>query len=189
MFLDELMSKKNISKYRLSKNSGIPYSTLTDILSGKARLEKCSAETVYKLAKELGTSMEELLAPCLIKRPLFDLFKSNVCHRVKELGDVPFIIEVLEKDDIRTYHRLRWYAESFYLLAMLDYLSRINDIPLCEEYSDLRCQKLSEPLYPSGIVAESIVAGNDLARLEAYRLAIPEFLQFNIIESEVRDVI
>lgn len=189
MYLDELMLKMGVSKYRLSKNSDIPYSTLTDILSGKTRLEKCSAETVYKLARELDISMEELLAPYMIKRPQFDLFKSNVCHRVKELGDVSFIIEVLEKDDIRSYHRLKWYAESFYLLAMLDYLSRINDIPLCEEYSDLRCQKLSEPLYPSGIIAESIVAGNDLARLEAYRSAIPEFLHFNIIESEVRDVV
>jgi len=189
MLLDELMRQKNISKYRLSKSSDIPYSTLTDILSGKARLERCSAETVYKLAKELGVSMEDLLAPCFYQRPQFDLFKSNICHRVKELGDVPFIIEVLEKDDIRSYHRLRWYAESFYLLAMLDYLSRVNDIPLCEEYSDLRCQKLSEPLYPSGIIAESIVAGNDLAKLDAFRSAIPEFLQFNIIESEVRDVV
>ena len=57
MLLDELMRQKNISKYRLSKSSEIPYSTLTDILSGKARLERCSAETVYKLDKELGVSM------------------------------------------------------------------------------------------------------------------------------------
>ncbi len=42
MYLDELMFKRGVSKYRLSKNSDIPYSTLTDILSGKTRLEKCS---------------------------------------------------------------------------------------------------------------------------------------------------
>lgn len=189
MSLNKLMQKKNISKYRLSKNSGIPYTTLTDILSGKARLEKCSAETVYKLAKELNVSMEQLLEPCLIKRSSFELFKSNVCHRVKELGDISFIIEILEKDDIRMYYQREWYPESFYLLAMLDYLSRVNDVPLCAEYNDLRHQKLSEPLYPAGIIAASVVAKSELVKLEACRTAIPEFMQFNIIESEVRNVI
>ncbi|MBQ8814792.1 MAG: helix-turn-helix transcriptional regulator [Lachnospiraceae bacterium] len=189
MSLNALMQQKNISKYRLSKNSGIPYTTLTDILNGKARLEKCSAETVYKLARELNISMEELLAPCFMKRPQFDLFKSNVCHKVKELGDVPFIIELLETDDIQTYYERQWYPEAFYLLAMLDYLSRINQIPLCDEYSSLRRQKLSEPIYPSSIVAASLVADNDDVKREAFRSAIPEFLRFNIIESEVRNVV
>ena len=189
MSLSTLMQNKNISKYRLSKNSGIPYTTLADILNGKARLEKCSAETVYKLAKELNISMEELLAPCFIKRSSFDLFKSNVCHRVKELGDVSFIIELLEKDDIQTYYERQWYPEAFYLLAMLDYLSRINQIPLCEEYAALRRQKLSEPIYPSSIVAASLVSDNNNAKQKALRSAIPEFLHFNIVESEVRNVI
>jgi len=45
--------------------------------------------------------MEVLLDPCFVKRGSFELYKSNVCHRVKELGDVNFIIEALEKDDIR----------------------------------------------------------------------------------------
>ena len=52
--IQTLMKKQNITKYRLSKNSGIPYTTLTDICSGKTQLEKCSAETIYKLSKELG---------------------------------------------------------------------------------------------------------------------------------------
>lgn len=38
----------------------IPHATLSDICSGKTRLEKCSAETVYKLAKVLNVSMELL---------------------------------------------------------------------------------------------------------------------------------
>ena len=42
--IQNLMQKKNMTKYRLSKSSGIPYTTLTDICSGKAQLEKCSAE-------------------------------------------------------------------------------------------------------------------------------------------------
>ena len=49
-----------MTRYRLAVTAGIPHATLNDICSGKTRLEKCSAETVYKLAKALGVSMELL---------------------------------------------------------------------------------------------------------------------------------
>ena len=186
--LEYFLQKKKITKYRLSKNSGIPYTTLSDILSGKTQLEKCSAETVYKLSKELDVSMEELLAPYFTKRPNFELFKSNLCHRLKELGDTNFMIETLEKDDIREYYKWKWYPECFYLLAMLDYVSRVNGVSLCEEYNDLRRQKLSEPLYPASVLAIDAVLENDFAKEKARRTAIPEFMQFNIVESDVRNV-
>lgn len=189
MNLNEYMKQRNLSKYRLSKNSGIPYSTLTDILSGKARLEKCSAETVYKLSRELQVPMEQLLAPCFETRCSFELFKSNVCHRLKELGDVDYIIEVLEKDEIRRCYERKWYPEAFYLLAMLDYVSRENAVPLCDSYNDLRRQSLAEPLFPASIIAEATVVGDSTVKDRAKAMAIPEFLHFNIIESEVRSVV
>lgn len=49
-----------MTKYRLAKQTGIPHATLSDICSGKTKLERCSAETVYKLAKTLGVTMELL---------------------------------------------------------------------------------------------------------------------------------
>lgn len=189
MMINEIMKKRNISKYRLSKNSGIPYTTLTDIISGKAQLEKCSAETVYKLSKELNITMEELLSPYFEKRCNFELFKSNVCHHLKELGDIDFMIDTLESNKIREYYNRRWYPESFYLLAMLDYISRINKVPLCEEYSDLRGQSLQDVLYPSSIIAAAVMADNENAKQKAKADAIPEFMRFNIVECEVRNVI
>lgn len=60
MIIESLLKKRNITKYRLAADAGIPHSTLNDICSGKTRLEKCSAETVYKLSKALGVSMELL---------------------------------------------------------------------------------------------------------------------------------
>ena len=59
--LQEAMSERNISRYRLSKISGIPWATLSDICSGKTELERCSAGTVLKLSKALGLTMEETL--------------------------------------------------------------------------------------------------------------------------------
>lgn len=187
--LNKLMKEKNITIYRLSKDSGIPYATLNDICNGKTRLEKCSGETIYKLSKALRVTMESLLESYMEERCDFELYKSNVCHRVKLLGDVEFVIETLERNDIRKFYRKKWYPECFYLLAMLDYLSRVNNIPTCNDYNDLRCQKLKTPIYPSSIIAASSAMKNENIKEQAYKDSIPEFIRFNIVENEVRNVV
>ena len=189
MTLDRLLAERSLTKYRLSKLSGVPYTTISDICSGKAEMKKCSAETVYKLAKALDVSMEELVADSLTGRRDFELFKSEICHRVRRMGDMDFIIDTLRGREIRTYEERKWYPECLYLLAMLDYISRVNDVPLCSEYDDLRRCRLQNTLYPRGIRVLSAVAGNDDAMKESEREAIPEFMRFNIVESEVRNVV
>lgn len=60
MIIDDILRKRKMTRYKLAIDSGVPHSTLNDICSGKTKLEKCSAETIYKLAKVLGVSMEIL---------------------------------------------------------------------------------------------------------------------------------
>ena len=60
MIIDDLLAKRRMTKYRLAVDAGIPHATLNDICSGKTKLERCSAETVYKLAKVLDVPMESL---------------------------------------------------------------------------------------------------------------------------------
>lgn len=60
MIIEDLLARLHMMKYRLAVQAGIPYTTLNDICSGKTKLEKCSAITVYKLAKALDVSMEKL---------------------------------------------------------------------------------------------------------------------------------
>lgn len=60
MIIDDLLRQRNMTRYRLAVDAGVPHATLSDICNGKAQLEKCSAETVYKLAKALDVSMELL---------------------------------------------------------------------------------------------------------------------------------
>lgn len=72
MIIKELLKEKNMSVYRLARESGLAYATVNDICSGKAQMEKCSAETIYKIARALDVSMEELLAPCFLKRSSFE---------------------------------------------------------------------------------------------------------------------
>ena len=60
MIIDDLLGRRKMTKYRLAVDAGIPHTTLNDICTGKTKLEKCSAETVYKIAKALDVPMELL---------------------------------------------------------------------------------------------------------------------------------
>lgn len=195
MLINEQLEMQHMTKYRLSKASGVPQTTINDICSGKAVLEDCSAGTLYKLAKVLGVSIEEILEsvhsqPTMQdKRTDFETFKSNICHHVKDMGDIDFLLRVLETDEISKLYRKLWYPEAFYLLAMLDYLSRENSIPICTKYDAMRSHKLKKKIYPAGVLITSTVLNSDEPLRRAEREAIPEFLRFNIIESEVRNVV
>ena len=195
MSMNEILARHGMTQYKLAKTSGVPYTTINDICSGKTRIEKCSAETLYKLSKPLAVSMEELIEDNINGeekmeyRNTFDVFKSNICHQVKDMGDLDFIIHTLESEKIRKYFDKKWYPESLYLLAMVDYLSRENNLPICREYDDIRAKKLAEPLFPLSVVMAEAATKNTKWKTKSIRDAIPEFMRFNIVESEVRNVI
>ena len=188
MNINKLLAKKGMTKYRLAKTSGVPQTTVIDICSGKARIENCSGETIYKLAKTLGVSMESLIANSVDNRPSFETFKSNVCHAVKDMGDLEFLINTLETGEIHKLYEREWYAECLYLLAMTDYLSRLSGFPPCAEYDDIRRTKLKRTVFPAGVLAMCAAYKSDEPKSESLREAIPEFLRHNIVEAEVRNV-
>lgn len=137
--------------------------------------------------KEANSTMLNILN--LHIRTSFDVFKSNICHLVKDMGDINFIIEILERDAIKILYDKKWYPEAFYLLAMLDYLSNLHELPLCKRYNNLRHQKLEKRLYLSGVILKTMLDKNDDAKTEAERNAIPKFKKYNIIECNIRDVV
>ena len=61
MLISTILKEKNMTQYKLAVQSGVPQSTLSDILNGKTRIEKCSGETLYKLSLVLGVTIEELI--------------------------------------------------------------------------------------------------------------------------------
>ncbi len=187
--INTILHDNSMTKYRLSKLSGIPYTTINDICSGKADIRKCSADTVYRISKVLRITVEDLLEPYYVDRPDFELFKSNTCHRLKEMGDIDFVIDTLESKIIISYMDRKWYPEALYLLAMLDYISRENNIPLCNEYDEIRTKRLSTIVYPRSVLAMSAASKDDAVKEKAVKESIPEFMRHNIVESEVRNVI
>ena len=186
MVINNLLAKKKMSKNKLSKLSGVPLTTVVDICSGKSDINKCSVETLLKITRVLNTTIESLVS--VDNRTAFETFKSQTCHEVKRMGDIPYIIKTIESNEIREYYDMGWYRECYYLLAMLDYLCRVNELLYCAEYYDIRNKALKNTVYPSGTVLRSIVAQSDQPKIDSFANAIPEFRRFNIIESDVRNV-
>lgn len=186
--ITNFLKQNNMTKYRLSKQSGIPYTTICDICCEKTPLNRCSADTIYKLSTVTGISCDNIIASVCDRPEPFDLFKSNVCHEVKRKGEIGFMIEILESGVIRDYFIQVRKRESLYLLAMLDYLSRKNDVPLCTDYDDLRRCRFEEPIYPCSLLARAEITQDESIKAEAVKNAIPEFIRFNIVENEVENV-
>ena len=62
MTFGDLLIKKNYTVYRLSKESGVPKTTIFDISSGKSNLLDCSGRNLLKISECLGVSIEDLLS-------------------------------------------------------------------------------------------------------------------------------
>lgn len=196
MVINDLLREQKISRYKLSKMSGVPQTTISDICNSKVDIENCNVSTMYKIAKALNVSIEFILEKNeqdkldeLDYRSSFETFKSNICHEVKEKGDIQFLIDTLESNRIRELFDKKWYPEALYLLGMTDYLSNINDVPICTNYNDIRKCKLSEIVYPTGILIKAAVSNDESVKRESVKNAIPEFMRFNIVENEVRNVV
>lgn len=122
-------------------------------------------------------------------RIYFELFKSNVCHELKRQGDIAFIAHLLETNLIGQYYTKRCYPECLYLLEMLDYLSRENNVETCSLYDDMRKLRLKFVLYPSSVLAVAKVTNNDDILKQSIIESIPEFIRFNIVEKDIRNVV
>ena len=184
-----LLEEEPMSMYECSKRSGIPYSTLSDIIKGKTPIDRVSAKNLRALADTLGYSMDTLYSMMhVLERTSFETFKSQVRHEVKLLGDVDFINEMLRADMVTRYWRWEWFYEAFYLLAMLDYLCRLNNVQIAQKYNEIREYKLPDTVYPMDIALAAKLDKSLDIRNTAVRESIPEFIKYNIVEKEIRDV-
>ena len=182
----ELLNQRNLSVYKCAQLSGIPYTTLLEIVTGKTDIEKCSAETVYRLARTLDLSMEDLLEKNDWND--FENFKSNLKHRLKEVGDTQFLVEAYLNDDVRKLWNASKKAKALYFLATIDYLSRINHLPLAKDYNDIREFTLAKPLLPKDLLIMKKLDKSSVDIETELEQSIPEFNRFNIVEGDLRDV-
>lgn len=191
--IKDLIKEKNISILDFSKLTGIPYSTLHELVSGKKDIRNCSMEMGYKISKVLDISMEQLYFESEKEKfdyQKFDMFKSNVCHMVKNLGELGFIEKSLKEDFTDYYWNLKQYPQAYYMLAMTDFLSERNGVPLYINYHDHRLHKLNEMVFPYSAILE--IAMNPQKKEEIQNRYIehaePVFLKYGIVEGDVFNV-
>ena len=77
MDINDVLKQKNMTKYRLSKISGVPFTTISEITTGKTKIKNCTGETLYRLTKALDVTMEDILADSMEYRQSFETFKSK----------------------------------------------------------------------------------------------------------------
>ena len=190
-----LLQEKNISLYKLEKISGISHATLSDIYNEKINIDKCSISTFDKLSSSLNMKIDELYkilsyqklqSYCLYNKE-FDLFKSNLCHELRRLKMKKFLLKYLSNDDVINYNRDKEYEKALYIVSMIDYLCRINNLPKPTKFNEIRNKKLekvcvSESLYL--LLKYKIEKFSDI-----YKSSNPEFLEHNIMEGDIENVI
>jgi len=183
MYIKQYLEDKSISIYKVANNAAVAYPTVFNIVNGKVDILNCALGIVKKIADALNLTIDELFTLC-DKNQSFSLFRGEQCHLVKRMGELDYIINLLESKKIDYYWKLNMKAEAFYLLAMLDYLSHRNDIPICQDYNDIRKYKLEKMVFPADTDLSRTLLNKD-ARKDALDHAIPEFLEYNIVECEV----
>lgn len=70
-------------------------------------------------------------------------------------------------------------------------IKRLNDIfdfLICKDYDDIRKYRLVEPIYPRDIMVAAKLSPALDERNSSRDNAIPEFLKYNIMERDVRNV-
>lgn len=184
-----MLSKPDGWDYTLNGLQTILLEGRDAIASGLTELERHGYLVRRKTRDRFGRFTDvEYISPSF-ERPAFGIFKGNVCHALKEQGDIQFIIQTLESGEIRKLFNKGWYEEILYLLAMLDYVSRENNVPVCSDYADIRATKLDRTVYPSSVLMLSKVLKSEDPKKKAMQEAIPEFMRFNIVEADVRNVV
>lgn len=107
--LRNYITENGWSIYSLARKSGIPYSTLNDIVNGKVVIDNCKVAIIRSLAESLDMSMDDVYRLCLPEQ-----------HRCRNQYDIEVDLTVQGK----TYH------------AQFEYMGEFIDIPLCKVNED-----------------------------------------------------
>ena len=192
--LRSVLIDKNISLYQLEKASHISHATLNDIYNERSNIDNCSILVMSKIAASLNMDIDDLYKK-LTYRDLslftynedFDLFKSDTLQRLKREREEDFIKRMATTDVINNYYQNNKYKEALYLLALLDYLSKKNSLPLLKQYDYLRDYNLDKVYVSKSLYL--LLAYKSTTVTSIYKECIKEFLKYNIVEAEIDNVI
>ncbi|MBR0398328.1 MAG: helix-turn-helix domain-containing protein [Eubacterium sp.] len=86
------LHQSGLSTYRLSKQSGVPYTVVHELVSGKKDINKRPAETVSRLAAVLGLSSEEIMNPIYYMDKVSGKYR-GVSYEWKHDGEMKLLLK------------------------------------------------------------------------------------------------
>lgn len=187
MTFKELLRNKKISGYKLSQETNIPYTTISDLINGKTNIKNVTFKNAIAIAKALNIDLRELATTSSIELVDFRYFRNNVCHDLKRKGNKVFIQFVIKTREIDYFYKNGAYPYAYYLLALIDYLCRIENLPIyMKRYNAIRKERLEKAFFVGG----SSIHFDSIEEFEqAFGVkVIPEFGKYNILENDVFNV-
>lgn len=189
MTFNDFLKERKISIYQLSLKTEVPYSTLMDLVKCKTLMSNLGLEKAIKIANALNIKPEDLLAfdvDCPYHE--FSFFRSSLLHDLKRIGDKELINKIIREREIDFWYKHGSEERAYYLLALIDYLSKENGLPIYgKRYNKIRKEKLSKPFFPATrlVKYESLKEAED----DLHIRVLEEFAKFNIIEENIRNVV
>ena len=186
-FKDFLLSK-NITSYRLSKETGIPYTTINDLVNEKTCVGNLSLKHAILIADYLKIDVRDLYHLNDIRFLDFRYFRNNTLQDLKREGNEAFIRKIIKEKTIDYYHKNNGNVYALYLLALIDYLCRIDNKEVYKNrYNAIRKETLNDPFF----VGSNLVSFKSIEEAEEQLniKVIPEFKKYNIIEDNVFNIV
>ena len=187
MTFKELLEAKNITGYALSKNTGIPYTTINDLINSKTIIQNVSLKHALLIADELKVDIRVLNNLTTYQPIEFRYFRNNLLWELKREDQLDFVNEIIRKKEIDFYYKNNAKEYAYYLLALIDYICRKCHTDIhAERYNEIRKERLDKPFFVgSNLVSfKSIDEAEEKLKIKV----IPEFKQFNIIEEDIFNV-
>ncbi len=182
--LAEELKKQGMSMYQLSQSSGIPYSTVSDICKGKTLPHKCSAETIYQIARILNIPMEFLVKP-YVENSFDDIFHDRICFRLSKSG-MDLFLWIRRTPWVHIYWEQGEHFKTLYLVAMYDFLkSKQNMDRLPDDFGKYRKNGFQETVLSNGIPLKEASLEEQLQAQKDMPNAIPEFWNLGILEAHL----
>lgn len=184
MTFEALLKEKGITGYALAKLSGIPYTTINDLIHSRSLPKNISLDHALRIARVLEIDVVTLNE--IEKAPLtnFKFFRTNLLNDIHIIGVKRWINRTIKNKTVDFYYKNGGIAHALFMLATLDYLSRRNHMPIyTKRYNDLRKLSLDKTLFTGG----TLLSFSDIKHAETL-LGIkiePEYSRHNIVEIDI----
>lgn len=134
--LKDIIKDKKISVYKLAKESGVPYTTVNELVLEKKNPKDCSVKTISNLANYLNVP----------EQALFDDSKIKISTSWLNNKEKQYIFPIIEKNDsfnMTRIHPLNQKKANI-IFSTLSKDKRVNKVIIFGSSTTIRCNKNSD---------------------------------------------